>query len=412
MSEPGRFRLAPEVSIQGMFLVFGVAIAAFFPFFTALLAERGIPADRIGVIIAAMALARVVANPIWGHFSDTSLGRKRALRIGTVLSAFAALAIWSAGSSFVPLLATSVLFAGMGGAIGPNADAMAIAHLGEARMHEYGRIRGWESLVYGIMALALGVVLDRTGLGLGMLVYAASCVVLLAWTVTLDVPQVRHATRHGRAGAVGAVLRGSPRFVAFLGATLLLWFGFSAGWNFIGLKILDEGGGASLIGLGAGLGGLIELPVMRSSSELSERFGVRAVFTAGCLVYAFGFLLWGLIDDPTIVSVLTFLEGVAFALVFTMSVVVVGKLVPPSLYSTGQAISATVGFGVAPVLGGLVGGWVYQRLGATALYFGASAVAALAGVVAQRALDDPALTRPQPVVETGAPPIGELEPEA
>ncbi|MFM7718766.1 MAG: MFS transporter [Actinomycetota bacterium] len=412
MSEPRGASVSPETSIQGLFLLFGVAIAAFFPFLAPFLSERGVRPDDIGIVVAAMALARVVANPIWGHLSDTSIGRKRALQIGLVLSAVFAVAIWASGGSFAALLATAVLFAGVGGAVGPNIDAMAIAHLGEDRMHEYGRIRGWESLVYGITALVLGVVLDRVGVDAGMLVYAVACLVMLGWSTTFRVPQVRHEGTHGRAGAVGTVLRGNPRFLAFLGATLLLWFGFSGAWNFIGLKILDEGGGASLIGLGAGLGGLIELPMMRSSSNLSERFGVRAVFVAGCSCYAVGFLLWGLIEDPTIVSILTFLEGVAFALVFTMSVVIVGKLVQPSLYSTGQAITATVGFGIAPVLGGLVGGWVYAHLGPQTLYLAASAIAAIAAVVAHRALDDPALVRRQAVVESGAPPIGDLEPEA
>ena len=57
------------------------------------------------------------------------------------------------------------------------------------------------------------------------------------------------------------------------------------------------------------------------------------MYALGCLVYALGFLLWGLVESRTIVSSLAVLEGVGFSLLFTTSILVVGKLLPPSLYS-------------------------------------------------------------------------------
>ena len=84
----------------------------------------------------------------------------------------------------------------------------------------------------------------------------------------------------------------------FLLAVLFVWTGFNAAWNFIGLKIARGGGGPLLIGIGVALGGLVEVPIMRMSSRLSVRFGLRSVYVAGCVVYATGFLLWGLVEDP------------------------------------------------------------------------------------------------------------------
>jgi len=51
-------------------------------------------------------------------------------------------------------------------------------------------------------------------------------------------------------------------------------------------------------------------------------------------------------------------EGMGFSLLFTTSVVVVGRLLPSSLYSTGQSMVQTVGLGVAPILGATgLGAW-------------------------------------------------------
>ncbi len=95
---------------------------------------------------------------------------------------------------------------------------------------------------------------------------------------------------------------------------------------------------------------------MRLSSRLHRRFGLRKVYALGCVVYAIGFLLWGLVESRTIVSLLAVFEGAGFSLLFTTSILVVGKLLPSSLYSTGNSIGAMVGFGISPIIGAGLGG--------------------------------------------------------
>jgi MFS family permease len=124
------------------------------------------------------------------------------------------------------------------------------------------------------------------------------------------------------------------------------------------------------------------------------RWGLRLVYVLGCCIYAAGFLQWGLIDDPTILSVLTTLEGVAFGLLFTTSVVVVGRLMPPTLYSTANSMREMVMLGIGPILGAGIGGFVYQRAGTVVLYVGASSLAVAGAVVAWFALSTPALSEP------------------
>jgi hypothetical protein len=53
-----------------------------------------------------------------------------------------------------------------------------------------------------------------------------------------------------------------------------------------------------------------------------------------------------------------------------------------------------VGFGLGPIIGAGFGGWVYQRLGATTLYAGASGLALVGAVVAWFALAVPKLSEP------------------
>jgi PPP family 3-phenylpropionic acid transporter len=382
------------VQVQGLFVLFGFAIAAFFPFLSLYLRDHhGLSESEIGIVLLVVGVARTVGNPVWGHLADTTLGRVLTLQV--TLAAAAAAALWL---NVVDGLALVALAAAVHGffmvAQGPSVDAIALEHLGDDRMHEYGRIRGWESLAYAVGCLAFGAILESFGLGWAMPIYAVAALAILAWSLTIERDPGRPLERSGKLGAVGAVFREAPRFWGFLVAVFLVWTGFNAAWNFIGLKIDDAGGGPLLIGLGTAMGGLIEVPTMRSSSRLQSRFGLRTIFAAGCVVYATGFALWGAVDDATVLSFLTLLEGVAFSLLFTTGIVVVGRLLPSHLYSTGSAVSSMVGFGLGPIVGGVLGGYVYEHLGAGYTYAGASALALAGAVVAWFALATPALRGP------------------
>ncbi|HSD49711.1 MAG TPA: MFS transporter [Actinomycetota bacterium] len=400
------------MAIRGLFVVFGLGIAAFFPFVSLYLEGRGLRKDEIGLVIAVMAVARLVTNPLWGHVADTTIGRVTALRLGSLGVAAAALSM-NLVEGFVPIAAVSFVLAGMQVAGGPNLDAIALAHLGDERMTDYGRIRAWESLSYAGGCLTFGAILQAAGIRWAMPIFGVASLGVVVWSVTLERDRPQRVERHGRLGTVGAVFRAAPRLWGFLVAILLVWTGFNAAWNFIALKIADEGGGPMLVGFGLALGGLVEVPTMRVSSRLQARWGLRRVFVLGCLVYATGFLLWGTISNPTIVSMLAVFEGLAFALLFTTGVVVVGRLLPSNLYSTGNSLAQMVGFGIGPIIGAGIGGFVYQEAGPVVLYAGASVLAVGGAIAAWIALSTPALSRPSPEVpevEAGAQPEPGLVP--
>lgn len=396
------------VSIQVLFLLFGVVVACFFPFFALFLQDRGLDGRQIGLVVSAMAFARVLLNPGLGHLADTRYGRRRMLQVGVLAGGTMALAVFLFGHGLVAIVVLAAVFAGVGSAAGPSIDAIALDHLGDEQMADYGRIRGWESLSYAVTCLALGGLLELFGVRYSLVAFAVASLLVLLWTTTIEADAPRRTQHDGRLGAVGAVFREAPRFWMYLAGMIFVWVGFTAAWNFISLKIERGGGGPFLVGVGTALGGAVEVPVMRWSSKLQRTIGIRRTYVLGCLVYATGFLLWGLISNPTIVSILTVFEGFGFALLFTSGVVIVGRMVPPSLYATGQSIASTVGFGVAPIVGGVLGGYVYETFGPVTMYVMASGLVLLGAAVSWITLATPEFGRPG--VEVPGPPVSPPEP--
>jgi MFS family permease len=350
-----------------------------------------------------MAVVRMISMPIWGHVADTRTGRRRALQLGLL-----GMVVFAIVASLLDSL-LGVAFGAVGVALamsasGPNIDALALVELGEERMADYGRIRAWESLSYASACLVVGFLLDLYGVTWALPIYALAGFVALVWTTIAVRPdRPEHREDHGRLGAVGAVFRAAPRFWGFLLATLLVWTGFNGAWNFVGLKIRDP----LLIGLGTALGGFTEVGVMRLSSRLHRRWGLRRVYALGCFVYATGFFLWGVVANRTVVSLLAVFEGAGFSLLFTTSILVVGKLLPSSLYSSGNSLGAMVGFGIGPILGAGIGGVIYDELGSLTLFVGSAVLAAAGGVAALLVLRTPALDTPledTPAVPEEVPP--------
>jgi PPP family 3-phenylpropionic acid transporter len=368
--------------LRTLFLVSGAGGAALLPFFSLLLRRRGLDPEHIGLVLGAASLAGAAAMPVWSHFADTRLGAIRVLQLsafGTVAGAIA-LALW--GWSLWPILLIAAVMSACSAPEAPLSDALAVGYLGPERMTEYGQIRLWASAGWGVAVIAFGALFQRVGLGPVLPIYAVGIALLGIWTLRLPPGAPVPQPAHSRLGAVGDTFRSSPRLAPFLAGTFLVSVASAGAWSFIGLRILGRGGGPFLVGLAAGLTAFVEIPVMQRSGSLGRRFGLRNVYVTGALVYALVFLAWVFIRDPVLITLVASADGIAFALIYTGVVVIVGQIVPRHLGSTGQALAQTLGWEVAPIIGATLGGVVFARLGAPTLFAGCATFAAAgAGLV-------------------------------
>ncbi len=386
-------RRTADTNLRTLYALVGIAGSAFIPFYALLLDDRGLSADHIGLVLAVTSLAGVAATPFWGHAADARLGTVRTLQLACGGACVAALFLTATGSSLFAIAAVAAVLGAMQAPQAALTDALTLRELGAVRLTDYGTFRLWASIGWGVGAVAFGALFAGAGTGLGLPMYVVGLAVCGIFVSRF--PPARADSSSGlssRFGSMGDALRSIPRLASFMAGVLILATSTHAAWDFVPLRIVSRGGGAFLVGVAGGMSAFVEIPFMRWSPSLIRRLGLRMVFVAGTTVYVAASIAWALVDDPVAVAAVRVAIGVGFGLAYVTLVVMTGRLVPGRLRNTGQALLSVSSFGLAPVVGAGLGGWVYEHVGPAQLFAG-SAFGIAAGMIvvylAARGIEEP-----------------------
>src|SRR5450830_127863 len=113
-------------SLRTLFLLSGAGGAALLPFFALLLLHRGLDPERIGLVLGATSLAGAFATPVWSHVADTRWGGILVLRVSSLATAVAAVALMFTGSAIAPVVLVAAVMAACSAPGAPLSDALAV----------------------------------------------------------------------------------------------------------------------------------------------------------------------------------------------------------------------------------------------------------------------------------------------
>ncbi|HEX7474252.1 MAG TPA: MFS transporter [Candidatus Limnocylindrales bacterium] len=384
-------------SLRIMVLSVGVAVGVFLPFVAVILAELGFSPSAIGLVFALGAIAFTVAVPAWGHLADVRLGRPRTLQVGAVGAAIVLLVLL--GSWPRPVVAILfVAFWVFESSWQPLSDAMTVNAL-PGRGRGYARVRLLTSFSFAVGTVAAGLVFDRTGYRPAFVI-AAVCALAMA-IASAGIPDIARAdlsalrstlsaegpARGGPAGhrtwhfgSAGVALRVAPRLGLVLTAVALVHVGVISGNTFLGLRLVELGGGPSAVALSAGLSAVAEIPAMLVVGWAASRIGLRGLFAGSASIYAVCLASWAIADAPGLIIASRLLTGLAFAGLVVSVVLTIATLLPSDLQATGQTLFQMTAFGVAAIAANVVGGFLYGSVSPAAA-FSLGALMAVVGAV-------------------------------
>jgi PPP family 3-phenylpropionic acid transporter len=347
------------------------------PFVPALLRERGLQAQDIGLVLAAAMLVRVVAAPVVAHAADR-LQRHTLILCGCALFAALASISYLLTRSLAGLLCVALLHAAMLGPIAPISDALAAAaaqasRSSTGRRFDYGWVRAAGSASFAVGTLASGWQAGAAGLAAAM--WTSATLLVLGSVAALLLPNLASSQSSVAKSPVtmlrdGVLLLHIPVYRRLLVAATLLEGSHALHDSFSVIRWRS-----------AGID-FFTVSALWSESVFAEvvvflligPWLIRRVGPSGSMALAAGagVLRWTIAAFTTSPELLAFIQplhGLTFALFHLAAIRLIVAVAPVRLAATAQALYGTLCIGLAIALLTLASGLLYARAGGEAFLF-------------------------------------------
>jgi len=375
-----RFQLFPFAALSASYFAH---IGFFNPYLPLWLKDLGFSITIIGLLTAVQAATRVLAPYGWGWLSDHTGERVRLLRFcaGAALMCSTGLlmtggVVWIAGVLLLMFIHTSAMM--------PMSEA-ALAHLVSTDQgfdaRRYGRVRLWGSLGFLVTVFVAGAWFEHQGMQ-SFPAWSVGSLVVLNLSVWW-LPNRKESTHHEDARPpVMSVLR--QRKVQWFFATVFFHVLSHIGiYVFFSLYLDELGYSKTMIGVLWAVSVAAEIVWFFTQSRWLPMFTLSMwlFICAAAMVLRMALTTWA----AEWLGALLFaqlLHALTFATQHTACIALLSHHFPGRLRGRGQALYASIGYGVPGVLGALGGGALSDAFGLSFVYAISIGTAALACVCA------------------------------
>lgn len=360
-------RAAGRFPIAGFFALYFAATGITLPFLPAWFRSLGISASEIGVLLSIQPVVSLFAPPFWGYLADRT-GRTDRVLSAIALGAFLCFAPLLWADRFWPIALTMTGFAFFASSISPIIDSLALQRVA---LHggNYSRLRLFGSIGFVLVSAAFGLAVDRidhrtVAVPLGLIG------AYFLWTFAL---RARAAAVPARRPFEGLGLLRHRDLALMLIASALHWIASAPYHGDFGIHVTALGLPPWVIGVSAGLGVTAEIGVMFAYPVFAKRLAPRHVLLMSFTASLLRWLGMALVSSPMAIVTLSLLHGLSFGAFYVAAVSFVSRRVPAELRASGQALMATITFGLGGLIGYPAAGAVFQLVGGHRM-FGAAAI--------------------------------------
>lgn len=370
-----RFPLQPAFWMSAAYFAYYAGIACWSPYIVLYYAALGFSGTQIGVLNAIMPLGMVFFAPLWSTFADARSAHRLVLRTALLSTATVGLLLTSA-PSFPQVVVLVALFALLGTSAAPLLDSYGVT-LGASPGTSFGQLRVWGSVGYIVVVWLVGAAMGGGVSSLFLVAYAAA--LACACAATLGLPARTGARRRGlRRGTWQLLSRADLRLLLFV--TFLIFTSTTPMFTLFGLYVEALGGTTALLGAASAVAALSEIPVFIWGGRLVGRFGGRRLYGVALGVYTLRLVFYTLVPAVPWVLGVQALHGLSFGFYLVAVMALLHERVAPEQLATAQGLLASA-MACGQMLGALLSGAVYDRLGIFAVYGASALVMALAFAV-------------------------------
>lgn len=332
------------------------------PFFPLFLLYQGFSSFEIGMIMGITPIVSIVAQPLFGFWSDKYRTIKKILLILHACIIAVGFGVFFSQSFWIVFVSVLVLYF-VWSPCTPLIDSLGFKIL-KGQHHEYGKIRLWGSIGYSVIAVVSGPVLQWIGIGrIGLLFWALFLLMLFSLLFLKDQDQSMGTVS---LRSVSGIFRNREFlwFLLFSSTVMISNQGFNT-MIVLHLHLLDAT--TLMVGLAWALAAISEVPVFYYLAKRLSRYKEFSVLGIVAVLYAIRWWLYSMIESAWVMTIFQLSQGLTFGLFWLVALQLTVRVFPDHLRSTGQAMLAS-SFGVAGAIGGPAGGWVLDHWGPTAMY--------------------------------------------
>lgn len=355
------------------FFYFGI-LGSFVPYWSLYLKQIGFNANEIGELTALLIGTKIIAPNLWGWLADKTGKRLKLIRYVSFLSA-----ILFAGflyrADYLWFAVVTVAFSFFWNASLPQFEAATLFHL-KADSHRYSRIRLWGSI--GFIAAVLGIGRFLDDFSIAYLPYIITGLLSFNWLVAMITPDAQGVRESSEAGSMWTIL-GKGEVIAFFLVYMLLQIAHGPYYVFYSVYLKQYGYTGSQTGQLWALGVCAEIVMFMLANRLLKLCSLRALLLGSL---AFSVLRWLLIayyaDSPALLVSAQILHAATFGVAHLVAIQLLNQYFGAKHQGKGQALYASISFGLGGMLGSLYSGYFWDSLGASPVFM----IAALASGVA------------------------------
>lgn len=348
------------------FFVYGTVVL-FTSFFPLYLQDVGMNKVEIGSLMSVGALVSIIANPFWGIWTDRYHNIRRIVLV--MLTGTLALSQLVFQAHTYEMIYISILFFYFfQGPLFAQSNTMILSYI-DGTKHSFGSFRLWGSLGWALTAVLAGPVIEWAGVSVLSYLFAALlCAAMLA---LITLPKLDHSI-----GTAPLPFKGfrqifyNPFFLCFIFFGILVSLSNTMNNTFVSLYITELGGSKTMIGFAVFLSSILEVGVLLLCNRYLKR-SISVLLACLTLVSILFALRWWMMAGATTalqVAFIQILHCITFGGFFYVGTQLTMLLIPRPYRASGQALYTLTWSGISGILGGVLGGWLYQNLGAQSMY--------------------------------------------
>jgi PPP family 3-phenylpropionic acid transporter len=352
--------MTPSVrwAFGSFFFLYFAYVGLVSPYASLFFLDRGFSVIEIAVLMSMLQITRIVGPFSWGWLSDYLSDRIRIIQLCACLAAVIFFSIFFLQSYIAFFIWMFVLHTILSSLM-PLGESATVHALFKDNSFDkrYGRLRLWGSIGFIVMVLFAGELFQRKGIELYPIVGAVILTFLALVTFRLHEPKMER--RKMVKGELLMVLF-NPDVRWFLLSGFFMIFAHAALYVFYSLYLADLGYDKFQIGLFWALGVAAEVIFFYFQSKVLSRLDAEVVLQIAFGIGVLRFILMAFFPLTWVLILAQLMHAGTFGAHHSAATKLLQRWFTGPLQARGQALMATVSYGLGGTLGGLLAGWLWD----------------------------------------------------